>query len=97
MLLGVCLTLFFGKCFNGGFGLVLDGSEKVDNIIQNAIEWDVMGGIARRSWARNPHAFETAYKWNINNKEKGNITLPYLVEDNFLDNLVEKSIKEEDK
>ena len=86
-----------GKCFNGGFGLVLDGSEKVDNIIQNAIEWDVMGGIARRSWARNPHAFETAYKWNINNKEKGNITLPYLVEDNFLDNLVEKSIKEEDK
>jgi len=54
-----------GKCFNGGFGLVLDGSEKVDNIIQNAIEWDVMGGIARRSWARNPHAFETAYKLSL--------------------------------
>ncbi|MBY8992522.1 MAG: urocanate hydratase [Candidatus Lokiarchaeota archaeon] len=86
-----------GKCFNGGFGLVLDGSEKVDNIIRNAIEWDVMGGIARRSWARNPHAFETAYKWNINNKEKGNITLPYLAEDKFLDNLVENSIKEENK
>ncbi|MFX1376766.1 MAG: urocanate hydratase [Promethearchaeota archaeon] len=83
-----------GKCFNGGFGLVLDGSEKVDNIIRNAIEWDVIGGIARRSWARNPHAFETAYNWNINNKEKGHITLPFIAEDKLLDNLVDKHIKE---
>ena len=78
-----------GKCFNGGFGLVLDGSEKVDNVIRNSVEWDVMGGIARRSWARNPHAYETAYNWNIKNKEKGHITLPFIAEDKILDNIVE--------
>ncbi|MFX0167405.1 MAG: urocanate hydratase [Candidatus Hodarchaeota archaeon] len=82
-----------GKCFNGGFGLVLDGSEKVDNVIKNSIEWDVIGGIARRSWARNPHAFETAYNWNIKNKEKGHITLPFMTEDKFIDNIVEKYMK----
>ncbi|MFX0083668.1 MAG: urocanate hydratase [Candidatus Hodarchaeota archaeon] len=82
-----------GKCFNGGFGLVLDGSEKVDNVIRNSIEWDVIGGIARRSWARNLHAFETAYNWNIKNKEKGHITLPFMTEDKFIDNIVEKYMK----
>jgi len=86
-----------GKCFNGGFGLVLDGTEKVDNIIQNAIEWDVMGGIARRSWARNPHAFETAYDWNVKNKEKGHITLPFIAESKFLDRLLEEFIKNQNK
>ncbi|MFX1477544.1 MAG: urocanate hydratase [Promethearchaeota archaeon] len=82
-----------GKCFNGGFGLVLDGSEKVDFIIQNAMEWDVMGGIARRSWARNPNAFETAYKWNIENKERGQLTLPYIAEDKILDNILKDFFK----
>jgi len=82
-----------GKCFNGGFGLVLDGSERVDNIIKNAIEWDVMGGIARRSWARNPNAFETAYNWNIENEEKGHITLPFIAEDKLLDNIIDNYLK----
>ncbi len=82
-----------GKCFNGGFGLVLDGSERVDNIIKNAMEWDVMGGIARRSWARNPNAFETAYNWNIENEEKGHITLPFIAEDKLLDNIVDNYLK----
>jgi urocanate hydratase len=82
-----------GKCFNGGFGLVLDGSERVDKIIKNAIEWDVMGGIARRSWARNPNALETAYNWNIENNEKGHLTLPFLTEDKLLDNIIESYLK----
>jgi len=82
-----------GKCFNGGFGLVLDGSEKVDNVIRNSIEWDVMGGIARRSWARNPHAFETAYNWNIKNKDKGHITLPFIAKEKILDNIIENFLK----
>ena len=82
-----------GKCFNGGFGLVLDGSEKIDDIIRNAIEWDVMGGIARRSWARNSHAFETAYNWNIENKDRGYITIPFIAENSFLDQLLEDFIK----
>ncbi|MCK4380303.1 MAG: urocanate hydratase [Candidatus Lokiarchaeota archaeon] len=82
-----------GKCFNGGFGLVLNGSEKIDDIIKNALEWDVMGGIARRSWARNPNAFETAYNWNIDNEKRGHLTLPFIAEDKLLDNIVDNYLK----
>lgn len=82
-----------GKCFNGGFGLVLDGSEKVDNTIKNALEWDVMGGIGRRSWARNPHAMETAYNWNTENGERGHITLPFIAQDDLVDEVVNNYLK----
>jgi len=82
-----------GKCSNGGFGLVLDGSEKVDNIIKNALEWDVMGGIGRRSWARNPHAMETAYNWNTENEERGHITLPFIAQDDLVDEVVTNYLK----
>ena len=82
-----------GKCFNGGFGLVLDGSERVDKIIKTAVEWDVMGGIARRSWARNTNAFETAYNWNLENEKKGHLTLPFVAEDKLLDNIIEIYLK----
>ena len=47
-----------GKAINGGFGMVCDGSERVDRILRSSMLWDVMGGVARRSWARNPHAME---------------------------------------
>ncbi len=82
-----------GKCFNGGFGLVLDGSEKVDNTIKNALEWDVMGGIGRRSWARNPHAMEIAYNWNTENEERGHITLPFIAQDDLVDEVVINYLK----
>jgi len=82
-----------GKCFNGGFGLVLDGSEKVDNTIKNALEWDVMGGISRRSWARNPHAMETAYNWNTENEGRGHITLPFTAQDDLVDEVVNNYLK----
>ncbi len=82
-----------GKCFNGGFGLVLNGSERVDNIIKHGIEWDVMGGIARRSWARNPNAFQTAYNWNIENEKRGHLTLPFIAEDKLLDDIVENYLE----
>ena len=82
-----------GKCFNGGFGLVLDGSEKVDNTIKNALEWDVMGGIGRRSWARNPHAMETAYNWNSENEERGHITLPFIAQDDLVGEVVTNYLK----
>lgn len=78
-----------GKAVNGGFGLVLDGSDRVDGIIQSAMLWDVMGGVARRSWARNPHSIETSIEYNIKNGEESQITLPYLADDA----LVEKSVK----
>ena len=72
----------------GGFGLVLDGSEQKDRIIRSAMEWDVMNGISRRAWARNPHAVEVASDWNERNRHKGHITLPYMAEDHLLDGLI---------
>jgi urocanate hydratase len=81
-----------GKAINGGFGLVLDGSERVNNIIKSAIDWDVTCGIARRAWATNENALKTAYQWNIHNKDKGHITLPYLVDSDLIEKLVKKEL-----
>lgn len=73
-----------GKAVNGGFGLVCDGSERVDDIIRSAITWDVMGGVARRAWARNLHAMETAEAFNRSNPEDYFISLPNLVDDDII-------------
>ncbi len=67
-----------GKSINGGFGMVLDGSERVDEILKSAMLWDVMGGVARRSWARNEHAMETCVEFNKKHREYL-ITIPYTV------------------
>jgi len=78
-----------GKAFNGGFGLVLDGSKRVDNIIKNALDWDVNGGIARRAWARNDNALETAEEWNDKNKGRGQMTIPNIADQDLIDKLVD--------
>jgi urocanate hydratase len=77
-----------GKAINGGFGLVLDGSERVDGIVRSAVDWDVMGGIARRSWSRNDPALRTAAAWNEANAGRGQITLPQVVEDGLIESLL---------
>ncbi len=77
-----------GKAINGGFGLVLDGSEKVDRVIRMALSWDVMGGVARRSWARNPHAMEVSEEFNRERGDFGAITMPTLVDERLLDRLL---------
>ena len=82
-----------GKAINGGFGLLLDGSERVDKILHSAMMWDVMGGVARRNWARNEHAIETSVEYNKNYEGKGHITIPYLVEDDIIDKTVDKFVK----
>ncbi len=82
-----------GKVINGGFGLVLDGSKQVDEIINSAIPWDVMVGVSRRSWARNEHSIETAIKYNSDNKETDHITIPYLADDKLVKDLVKKIFK----
>ncbi|MEL7564215.1 MAG: urocanate hydratase [Dehalobacterium sp.] len=81
-----------GKAINGGFGLVLDGSDRVDNIIRSGILWDVMGGIARRSWARNDHSIETAVEFNNRYLGQGQITIPFIPKEEILNDLVEKSL-----
>ncbi|WEG72561.1 urocanate hydratase [Vagococcus intermedius] len=78
-----------GKAINGGFGLVLDGSSECDDIIKSAISWDTMGGVARRSWARNDNAILTAIEFNNSHKDFDHITLPYLVDDTLFSNIVD--------
>ena len=77
-----------GNAVNGGFGLVLDGSERIDNIIRSAIPWDVMGGVARRAWARNENSIATSIKYNQSRKETDHITLPFLPDENLVKDLV---------
>ncbi len=78
-----------GKAINGGFGLVLDGSERVDRILDTALEWDVMSGVSRRAWARNPNALETVEAWNTANTGRGHVTVPRVADDALLERLVE--------
>lgn len=66
-----------GKAINGGFGMVLDGSERVDAILRSAMSWDVMGGVARRNWGRNPNAMEVAVAYNRENDNGDQITIPF--------------------
>ncbi|MBF0390678.1 MAG: urocanate hydratase [Desulfamplus sp.] len=78
-----------GKAINGGFGLVLDGSERVDNIIKSAMLWDVMGGVARRNWARNPNAMEVSIIYNQENKNSDQITIPFLTDEKLIESALE--------
>ncbi|MDE6771932.1 MAG: urocanate hydratase, partial [Muribaculaceae bacterium] len=78
-----------GKSVNGGFGMLCDGSERVDSILKNAMLWDVMGGVARRSWARNENAMSTVREWNETQRENGFvITEPYIADDEYLTSLL---------
>lgn len=79
-----------GKSVNGGFGLVLDGSELADEIIKSAIAWDTMGGVARRSWARNEHAIETSIEYNATREGTDHITIPYLADEAKVSDAVAK-------
>lgn len=73
-----------GKAINGGFGMVCDGSKRVDEILRSAMLWDVMGGVARRSWARNPHAMETSEAFNKSHEDGYHIMIPYLADEEMI-------------
>ncbi len=78
-----------GKAINGGFGLVLDGSDRVERILDTALEWDVMSGVARRSWARNSNALDTVAEWNDTNAGRGHITVPAVADRALLEHLLD--------
>ena len=80
-----------GKAINGGFGLVLDGSDRVDNVIKQAIPWDVMGGVARRAWARNENSIETSIAYNEMRRGSDHITLPFLTDAGMVEKLVSEA------
>ena len=77
-----------GKAINGGFGMVCDGSLRVDEILRSSMLWDVMGGVARRSWARNEHAMETSEAFNLSHGDAYHITLPYLADEELIKRIV---------
>ncbi|HOM97337.1 urocanate hydratase [Acetomicrobium sp.] len=81
------------KAINGGFGLVLDGSDRIDKIINRAIAWDVLVGVARRSWARNSGAMEVAREVNEKQKSDYHITLPYVPDEDLVVETVAKVFK----
>jgi len=78
-----------GRASNGGNGIFLDGSERMDEVVKNGLCWDVMGGVARRNWGRNENAMKTAINWNLKNKDRGHITLPFIPKQGLVESVVE--------
>ena len=86
-----------GKAINGGFGMVCDGSERVDEILRSSMLWDVMGGVARRSWARNPNAMATSQEFNDKNGDYYHITIPNIADDELITNTVNNYLNKNSK
>ena len=82
-----------GKAINGGFGLALDGKPATDEIIRNAMRWDVMGGVARRAWARNDASIATCSEYNTENTDTDHITLPYVADESLVDAVVKEAFE----
>jgi len=76
----------WGEVINGGFGMVLDGSEDATRRLKSMLFYDVNNGISRRSWARNEEAL-FAIKREMERSPQLKVTLPYLVDDSLLENL----------
>jgi urocanate hydratase len=76
----------WGEVINGGFGMVLDGSEEASKRLKSMLFWDVNNGIARRSWARNEGAIFAA-KRAMQNEPLLHLTLPNLVDERLLSEL----------
>ena len=75
----------WGEVINGGFGMVIDGSEESDRHIRQMLLWDVNNGIARRSWARNEGAI-AAIRREMERTPELKVTLPNFADDNLIKN-----------
>ncbi len=80
----------WGEVINGGFGMVIDGSEAADRRIRSMLFWDVNNGITRRSWARNEGSME-AIRREMERTPELRVTLPNLASDD----LVKQTLNEE--
>ena len=76
----------WGEVMNGGFGMLLDGSEKADKNLKMMLHWDVNNGIARRNWARNENSV-FAIKRAMEAEPLLTVTVPTFVEQDVLDGL----------
>jgi urocanate hydratase len=73
----------WGEVINGGFGMVIDGSDESARHIREMLFWDVNNGIARRSWARNPGA-RTAIEREMARTPSLRVTLPHIADENLI-------------
>ena len=76
----------WGEVINGGFGLVLDGSDEADRKLKNMLFFDVNNGIARRAWARNRGALNAIQREQ--ERSSMTITMPYLADDAIVNQLI---------
>ena len=77
----------WGEVINGGFGMVLDGSDDSDRRLHCMLHWDVNNGIARRSWARNePAMFAIRRAMEVEPRLK--VTMPNFADDDIIDNAI---------
>lgn len=76
----------WGEVSNGGFGMLIDGTEDAEQRLQSMLHWDVSNGVARRAWARNEGAIKSIkHAMQINDQLK--ITIPEIVQDSLLDEI----------
>ena len=78
----------WGEVINGGFGLVIDGSADSQKRIESMISWDVINGLARRSWARNEAAISTI-SVATELDDRLDVTMPNIVDSKVLDSVFE--------
>ena len=76
----------WGEVINGGFGMLLDGTDEADRRLKQMLFWDVNNGISRRSWARNDEAI-FAIKRAMDENSMLKVTLPNKVDDNLINNV----------
>ncbi len=75
----------WGEVINGGFGMVIDGSEDSARHIRQMLFWDVNNGIARRSWARNSGAVSAILRQMLRTPDL-KVTMPVMADDTLIDN-----------
>lgn len=85
-----------GKAINGGYGMVLDGSRRVDEILKKAMIFDVMAGVSRRSWAQNDHAVETCTDFNA--MDNGSlVTMPNASDDDLVHETIKNTFRGDER
>ncbi len=86
----------WGEVINGGFGMVIDGSEEADRRIKNMLLWDVNNGISRRAWARNSGAI-FAIEREMERTPLLKVTIPEIADDKLIDLAADKVFNLESK
>jgi len=76
----------WGEVINGGFGMVVDGSDQADRNIREMLFWDVNNGITRRAWARNQGSID-AIRREMDRTPDLQVTLPNFVDDDIIDSV----------